>query len=124
MLKEKGINLTPQEYLDALGLKLYTKITEVVQEEIEEITEDDCVSFIFNLVINRTFEGYHTEIKTIYGQLEETLNIPIKPAPDKWDRLYNIDFYIEVNKKYIGFSSVRLIDQKRPENSWESVRMG
>jgi len=23
-------------------------------------------------------------------------------APDKWDRLYNVDFYIKVNNRYIG----------------------
>jgi hypothetical protein len=25
-----------------------------------------------------------------------------EPAPDEWDRLYNVDFSIEVNGKYIG----------------------
>jgi hypothetical protein len=33
-----------------------------------------------------------TEIKTIYGQLEYELGLKIEPAPDKWDRLYNVDF--------------------------------
>lgn len=55
-----------------------------------------------NLVINRTFDGYMTEIETIYGQLEKILDIKIEPAPDEWDRLFNVDFYIKINDKYIG----------------------
>ena len=54
------------------------------------------------VVIKRTYDGYQTEIQTVYGQLEKTLGVPIKPAPDEWDRLYNVDFSIEVNGKYIG----------------------
>ena len=57
---------------------------------------------MLNLVINRTFDGYITEIKTIYGQLEKAVNQKIEPAPDKWDRLYNVDFFIQIKGKYIG----------------------
>lgn len=54
------------------------------------------------LVINRTFDGYMTEIQTIYGQLQSVLNVKIEPAPDEWDRLYNVDFFIKIEDKYIG----------------------
>jgi hypothetical protein len=43
-----------------------------------------------------------TEIKTIYGQLEQILKMNIQPAPDEWDRLYNVDFFIKIRDKYIG----------------------
>ena len=93
----------PKEHLTNLGKKLYIKITEVLQSEIESITEEDCVDYIVNLVINRTYDGYMTEIKTIYGQLEELLGVKIHPASDEWDRLYNVDFYIKMGEnKYIG----------------------
>lgn len=92
----------PKEHLEELGRRLYIKITEVCQKEIEEITEDDCISFITNLVINRTFDGYQSEIQTIYGQLEQELGVKIEPAPDEWDRRYNVDFYIKAGDKYIG----------------------
>ena len=81
-----------KEHIIELGKKLYIKITEVIQAEVEEITEEDCVNYMLNLVIERTFDGYMTEIKTIYGQLEKAVNQKIKPAPDEWDRLYNVDF--------------------------------
>jgi hypothetical protein len=28
--------------------------------------------------------------------------VKIEPAPDEWDRGYNVDYYIKVNDKYIG----------------------
>lgn len=95
-------NVKPREHIIELGKKLYTKISEVVQAEVKEISEQDCVEYILNLVINRTFDGYMTEIETIYGQLGKILQEKIEPAPDEWDRLFNVDFYIKINEKYIG----------------------
>lgn len=115
MLKEKGINLLPDEYLQDLGRKLYAKVTEVIQAEIEEVTEEDCIQYIYSLVIDRTFEGYQTEIKTIYGKLQQILKIPIQPAPDEWDRLYNVDFYIHIGNKYIGLQIKPITYEQTPE---------
>lgn len=56
-------NVYPKEHLENLGRQLYTKISEVFQKEIEEITEEDCIDFIINLVVNRTFDGYDSEKK-------------------------------------------------------------
>jgi hypothetical protein len=56
MLKEKGTGLSAEEYLQDLGRKLYVKITEVIQTEIEEVREEDCIDYIYNLVLNRTFD--------------------------------------------------------------------
>ncbi|MDP8219716.1 MAG: MjaI family restriction endonuclease [Candidatus Stygibacter frigidus] len=91
-----------REHIIELGQKLYIKITEVIQSEVEEITEQDCITYILNMVISRTYDGYTTEIKTIYGQLEKILDIKISAAPDEWDRLFNVDFYIQIKEKYIG----------------------
>lgn len=95
-------NVRSQEQIIELGKKLYVKITEVLIAEIDEITEEDCINYIKELVIDRTYDGYVREIKTIYEQLQYELNVKITPAPDEWDRLFNVDFYIEINGKYIG----------------------
>ncbi len=95
-------NVRTEEHLEELGRKLYVKVTEVLPSEIESVTEQDCIDYIKNLVINRTFDGYMTEIETIYGQLQQILQVPIEPASDVWDRKYNVDFFIKVNNKYIG----------------------
>ncbi len=95
-------NAYSKKHLEDLGRRLYVKVTEVCRAEIENITEDDCIDFVVNLVINRTFDGFQSEIQTIYGQLEQALGVKIEPAPDEWDRGYNVDFFIKVIDKYIG----------------------
>jgi hypothetical protein len=95
-------NAYPKEHLENLGRQLYVKVTEVCQAEIDSVTEEDCIDFIINLVVKRTFDGYQSEIQTIYGQLEHALGVKIEPASDEWDRLYNVDFFIRVDDKYIG----------------------
>jgi len=75
---------------------------EICQAEIESVTEEDCIDFIINLVINRTYDGYQSEIQTIYGQLQAILGVKVEPAPDEWDRGYNVDFFIKIKNKYIG----------------------
>jgi len=103
-------NVKSEEHIIELGKRLYIKITEVIQSEVAEVTEQDCIDYMMQLVIDRTYDGYTTEIQTIYGQLHKILNIPIQPAPDEWDRLFNVDFFIEINGKYIGL-------QIKPVNS-------
>lgn len=95
-------NVRTKEHIRGLGRKLYIKITEVISAEVEEITEEDCIKYMFDMVTVRTFDGYMTEINTIYGQLQKKLNVKIQPAPDEWDRLYNVDFFIKIGDKYIG----------------------
>lgn len=95
-------NVYPKRHLEELGERLYIKITEVCQAEIEDVTEEDCTDFIITLVINRTYDGYQGEIQTIYGQLQQALGVKVEPAPDEWDRGYNVDFFIKINEQYIG----------------------
>lgn len=95
-------NVKSEQHIEELGKKLYVKITEVIQAEVANVTEQDCIDYMKQLVIERTYDGYTTEIQTIYGQLQAILNTTIEPAPDEWDRLFNVDFYIKVNDKYLG----------------------
>ena len=82
--------------------KLYVKITEVIHAEVNAITEQDCIDYIRNLVIERTFNGYLTEKVTVYEQLQSIVGVEIQPAPDEWDRLYNVDFSVAVGSSFIG----------------------
>lgn len=95
-------NVDPEEHLTALGRKLYVKVSEVLRAEVDGITEEDCIDFIKRLVLERTFEGYVGEKQTIYEQLQEILGVTIEPAPDEWDRGFNVDFYIKIDEQYIG----------------------
>ena len=95
-------NVRTEEHIVNLGKKLYVKISEVLVAEINEITEEDCINYIRQLVIDRTYDGYVREIKTNYEQLQELVNEKIEPAPDECDRLYNVDFFIKINDSFIG----------------------
>ena len=103
-------NVKSKEQIEDLGRKLYIKITEVIQSEVATITQQGCIDYMIQLVIDRTFDGYTTEIQTVYGQLQKILGVEIQPAPDEWDRLFNVDFFIQVGEKYIGL-------QIKPVNS-------
>lgn len=123
--KRNGVKIT-REYITELGRKLYVKLSEVVQNELESITEEECIDYAYNLVLNRTYEGYQGEIQTIYGQLEKITDVKIHPAPDIWDRTYNVDFYIQVGDKYIGLqikpiSSGMALDQYQWDEIQEST---
>lgn len=119
--KNNGLRIT-REYINGLGQTLYIKLSEVVQSELNSIQEEECIDYAYNLVLNRTYEGYRSEIDTIYGQLESILNIEIQPAPDEWDRKYNIDFYIEINKKYIGLQ-IKPVSSGRSLNQYQWIEM-
>lgn len=91
-----------ERHITQLGETLYVKISEVVASEVEQISEQDCIDYMLNLVIARTYDGYQTEIKTVYGQLETLLGCKIEAAPDEWDRGYNVDFFIRAGAHCIG----------------------
>jgi len=42
-----------KEHIEDLGKKLYVKITEVIQSEVADITEQDCIDYMTQLVIDR-----------------------------------------------------------------------
>ena len=58
--KKDGIRIS-RDYITGLGQTLYIKISEVVQSELESITEDECIDYAFNLVLNRTYESKKKE---------------------------------------------------------------
>lgn len=91
-----------KDHIEDLGRKLYIKLSEVIQAELNSITEQDCIDYLLNLVISRTFDGYETEKITIYEQLEGLLSTKIEPAPDEWDRGFNVDFFIRIKDNFIG----------------------
>jgi len=95
-------NVKSRDHLVELGKKLFVKVSEVLVAEIAEITEQDCVDYVINLVINRTYDGYVTEIQTVYGQVEQLIGRKVQPASDEWDRLFNVDFYIQIGERYLG----------------------
>jgi len=119
--KKDGIKIT-RAYITGLGQTLYIKLTEVVQKELASITEEECIEYAYNLVLRRTYDGYRTEIETIYGQLEGAVEKKIDQAPDKWDRTYSVDFYIKVVDKFIGIQ-IKPIASGQALNQYQWIEM-
>ena len=119
--KKNGIDIT-REYITGLGQTLYIKLSEVVQSELAAITEEECIEYAYNLVLRRTYDGYRTEIETIYGQLESAVERKIEPAPDNWDRAYSVDFFIKVKDKFIGIQ-IKPIASGQALNQYQWVEM-
>lgn len=68
-----------------------------------------------DVVIRRTYEGYMTEKQTVYEQLEEILGMELQPAPDEWDRRYNVDFFIAIGDRFIGIQIKPITYNQTPE---------
>ena len=120
--KKKDGKKIDRQYIINLGKKLFLELSTTVKSELNSINEEECIDYMYNLVINRTYEGYKSEIETIYGELQKTLGVEIKEAPDEWDRTYNVDYYIEINGKYIGLQ-IKPISSGIPLNhyQWASI---
>jgi len=104
-----------QEHLQEVGRRLYAKISEQLKAEVEAVPEEDCINYVREVVIQRTYEGYQTEKHTVYSQLEQSLGVPLEPAPDEWDRLYNVDFRIPIGCKFIGIQIKPITYAQTPE---------
>jgi len=118
--KRNGLKVT-REYISELGRKLYIKLSEVVQNELESVQEEECIDYAYNLVLNRTFEGYRREINTVYGKLESKLGAKIEPAPDEWDRKFGVDFFIRIKDKYIGLQVKSVSGLALDHYQWQSM---
>jgi len=110
-------NVRPKKHLEDSGRKLYIKIKEVISNEVDEITEEDCIEYIIEVVINRTYRGYMAEIGAIYEDLQLILNNKIYPASDIWDRKYCVDYYIKIKDSYIGLQIKSVRTDKQGEIS-------
>ena len=95
-------NVRSKDHIKELSERLYKEIKSTIKQEVEDVTKEDCFKYMKEMVIDRTYKGYMTEIDIIKEILEGNLKIDIKEAPDEWDRLFAVDFYIKIKDKYIG----------------------
>lgn len=119
--KKAGIRID-EEYITDLGKRLFSVLTTTVKTDLDSITEEECVHYIFNLVINRTFEGYDSETQIIRHDLEERLGIEISEAPDEIDRTFCVDYLIKVKDKYIGIQ-IKPIESGHSINDYQWYEM-
>jgi len=96
-----------KESLEELGERLYVKIKEIVipewTEAFYQLTLQDCVDYIFNLTINRTYDGFIREKSVIEDNLaKEFPNIRFEESDPELDHAGDIDYLGWVGKKAFG----------------------
>lgn len=96
-----------KESLEELGERLYVKIKEIVipewTEAFSQLTLQDCVDYIFNLTINRTYDGFIREKSVIEDNLAKRFpNVKFEESDPKLDHAGDVDYLGWVGKKAFG----------------------
>lgn len=96
-----------KESLEELGERLYVKIKEIVipewTEAFNQLTLQDCVDYIFNLTLNRTYDGFIREKSVIEDNLaKEFPNVKFEESDPQLDHAGDIDYLGWVGKRAFG----------------------
>jgi hypothetical protein len=96
-----------KESLEELGERLYVKITEIVipewQEAFNQLTLQDCIDYIRNLTINRTFDGFYREKSVVTDHLaKEFPEVRFVESEPELDHAGDIDYLGYVGDKAFG----------------------
>jgi hypothetical protein len=88
-----------QEVITELGICLHEKMAETDKE----ITLDDCIGYIRNLTINRTYDGYIREKSVVNDGLAKIFpNITFEESPPELDHSGDVDYLGHVGEKAFG----------------------
>lgn len=103
----KQVNRITQSDMEELGERLYKAIKEKVIPEWEaafnNLTREDCIAYIYNLTINRTFDGYLREKSVIYDGLAKIFpDIRFEESPPELDHTGDVDYLGYVGEKAFG----------------------
>ena len=96
-----------KESLEELGERLYEKITEVVipewQAAFAQLTLQDCIDYIFNLTINRTFDGFLREKSVVNDGLAKIFpEVAFEESDSELDHAGDIDYIAKIDNKAFG----------------------
>ncbi len=96
-----------KESLEELGERLYVKIKEIVipewSEAFNQLTLQDCIDYIYNLTIYRTFDGFIREKSVIEDNLAKTFpNVKFEESDPELDHAGDIDYLAWVGEKAFG----------------------
>lgn len=96
-----------RESLKELGERLYEKIMGVVipewQAAFNQLTLEDCIDYIHNLTIKRTFDGFIREKSVVNDGLAKHFpQITFKESEPELDHAGDIDYIAKVGDKAFG----------------------
>lgn len=124
---KNAFKITKQS-IDELGVRLYEKITEVVipewQEAFRNLTLQDCIDYIHNLTINRTFDGYVREKSVVNdGLAKHYPSVKFEESPSELDHAGDIDYLGYIGEKAFGIQIKPVTAQSNFGNYSISERM-
>jgi len=95
------------ESLTELGERLYNKIHEFVipewLEAFRQLTLQDCIDYVYNEAINRTYDGYVREKSVVNdGLAKKFKNIVFEESGPQLDHAGDIDYVATVGKHQFG----------------------
>lgn len=95
------------ESLKELGERLYIKIKEIVipewQEAFSQLTMQDCMDYIHNLTINRTYDGFCREKSVITDNLAKKFpEVRFAESDPELDHAGDIDYLGHIGEKAFG----------------------
>ena len=96
-----------EDSLTELGERLYEKIRTFVipdwQEVFSQLTLQDCIDYIYNLTINRTYDGYIREKSVVNDGLAKKFpTVVFKESDPELDHAGDIDYVAEVGNYQFG----------------------
>lgn len=96
-----------KESLNELGERLYVKIKEIVipewSEAFNQLTLHDCIDYIFNLTINRTFDGFLREKSVVEDNLARRFpEVRFEQSDPELDHAGDIDYLGWVGNQAFG----------------------
>lgn len=121
------VKITP-ETLRELGERLFVKITEIVipewTEAFRSLTLDDCLDYISNLTLNRTYDGFIREKSVIFDHLVPNFNaVRFEESDPELDHAGDIDYLGWIGEKAFGIQIKPITSQSNFGNYSVSERM-
>ncbi len=95
------------ESLVELGERLFNKIQEFVipdwEEAFRQLTLQDCIDYVYNVTINRTYDGYIREKSVVNDNLAKKFkNVVFEESDPELDHAGDIDYVAKVGKYQFG----------------------
>jgi len=105
--------------IEELGERLYAKITEVVIPEwtqvFNSLTREDCIDYIYNLTINRTYDGYLREKSVVNDELAKIFpDLQFEESDPELDHAGDVDYIARVGEHAIGIQIKPITAQGNP----------
>ncbi len=117
-----------REILIELGERLYEKITAIVIPEwlaaFKDLTLDDCINYVYNLTINRTYDGFLREKSVVNDILVNKFpEVRFEESDVDLDHAGDIDYICYVNNNAFGIQIKPVTAQANFGNYSASERM-